>query len=276
MQKSISTIVLSLLLSIGLEAQNYDGGSNQVIDEMLYVDIEGRLQIFIDDINHLHSDIAYDPLDSLASLQRQLNYLDGLWDTYYSVQQVDIASDEKLMGMTAQYLSVRQLVGDALSKQLDKKTKIEGFVKAERFIMQQDTIYSRFLSRSETLALTSKTAPLLEKLKAEEQLVFTDLQKHYDMARAAVEEEPALKARMQRLEDRFIDLKSKSKQIQETVYKPFIQRIKDWLLGLAAVAILLMFGSMLSARIQAVKQARAQAQKLKQMMRDNDSEYPTI
>ena len=53
------------------------------------------------------------------------------------------------------------------------------------------------------------------------------------------------------------------------------QRIKDYLIGLAAVAILLMFFNLLNAKIKTLKAARDQAKKMKDMM-EGQHNYPTI
>jgi hypothetical protein len=58
-------------------------------------------------------------------------------------------------------------------------------------------------------------------------------------------------------------------------YKPFIQRVKDYLMGFAAVAILLMFINLAAARIKSFKQARAQAKKLRDSL-NGQRDYPTI
>ena len=113
------------------------------------------------------------------------------------------------------------------------------------------------------------------KAKAEEQALFTDIQTYFDQAKGASEAFPGLKIRMKAMEKKFFELQSVSTKIQEMVYKPFIQRIKDYLLGLAAVAILLMFLNLLSAKIKTLKQAREQAKKMKEMM-DGQHNYPTI
>ena len=75
----------------------------------------------------------------------------------------------------------------------------------------------------------------------------------------------------------FAVLKNKSDTIQKMTYKPLIQRIKDYLLGLAAVAVLLMFISMMKARIKAAKEARKNLKKIKDAMTMSGQEdYPTI
>ena len=80
---------------------------------------------------------------------------------------------------------------------------------------------------------------------------------------------------MKGMEKKFVQLQSVSAKIQEMEYKPFIQRIKDYLLGLAAVAILMMFVNLLSQKLKQLKAAREQAKKMKESMM-GQKEYPTI
>ena len=80
---------------------------------------------------------------------------------------------------------------------------------------------------------------------------------------------------MKGIEKKFIEMQSVSAKIQEMAYKPFIQRIKDYLLGLAAVAILLMFVNLLSQKMKSLKAARDQAKKMKETMM-GQHDYPTI
>ena len=60
-------------------------------------------------------------------------------------------------------------------------------------------------------------------------------------------------------------------------YKPLIARIKDYLLGLAAVAVLLLFVSMVKTKIKAAKDARENMKKYQETLKLNgQDEYPTI
>ena len=87
---------------------------------------------------------------------------------------------------------------------------------------------------------------------------------------------PGLHQRMAEIEQRYIALKANSEKIQSAEYKPLIQRAKDYLLGLAAVAILLMFINMLSSKVQSFMKARESMKKMKEMMNDGNNFYPTI
>ena len=67
-----------------------------------------------------------------------------------------------------------------------------------------------------------------------------------------------------------------SEKIQALEYKPLLERIKDYLYSLAAVAMILLFLNMVQAKIKALKQARENAKKLREMMNNEESDYPTI
>ena len=81
---------------------------------------------------------------------------------------------------------------------------------------------------------------------------------------------------MQALTEQYISLKTQSAQIQETVYKPFIERAKDYLLGMAAVAIVLMFVNAVVTKLKMLQQARENAKKYQDMLNQNNQDYPTI
>jgi hypothetical protein len=80
---------------------------------------------------------------------------------------------------------------------------------------------------------------------------------------------------MTAMENKVFELQTVSAKIQEMAYKPFIQRVKDYLMGLACVAILLMGLNLLKSKLAQVKQARDQAKKMKEMM-NGQHNYPTI
>ena len=59
-------------------------------------------------------------------------------------------------------------------------------------------------------------------------------------------------------------------------YKPLIQRVKDWLVSFAAVAMLLMFFNMMQGKIQAAKQMKENMKKMQEQLHKNDDEIPSI
>ena len=81
---------------------------------------------------------------------------------------------------------------------------------------------------------------------------------------------------MNQITNNYIELKNLSEQIQAAEYKPLFERIKDYLFGLAAVAIVLMFINMIQAKIKAYKQVKETAKKMEKYRQQTDNEYPSI
>ena len=146
----------------------------------------------------------------------------------------------------------------------------------EKFIKEQEVVYEDLLSSAKEYALIKSLAPLLEKVKGKEQLLFPDIQKMYEVAKGAAQEFPDLQSKMDNVEECFIKLKNSSAEIQALEYKPLLQRIKDYLFSFAAVAIILMFFNMVQAKIQMIKQASKKAKEYEEMMKGNQDDYPTI
>ena len=71
-------------------------------------------------------------------------------------------------------------------------------------------------------------------------------------------------------------LKEKSEAIQAAAYQSPIERVKDYVMTFAGVAIILMFLSMVQTKIKALKAARENAKQYQEMLQKNNPEIPTI
>lgn len=254
-------------------------------------DISERMAAFQEEVLQLHAlsrfrvDIDMEmpltePLldvvgDRLKALTTALNSFTVRWDTYSQAQQVYVADNEELLNKVAQIQQIRQAVTDSLAARQQQHDQLTAFSKAEQMIWGQDKTYRRLYQQAAKYSLSSKLAAQLEKVKAEEQALFADIQTNYNQAKTAADAFPGLKVRMKGMDSKFFELQTVSAKIQEMAYKPFIQRIKDYLLGLAAVAILLLFFNLMSSKLKTIKQAREQAKKMKEMM-NGQHNYPTI
>jgi hypothetical protein len=117
----------------------------------------------------------------------------------------------------------------------------------------------------------------LEKVKASEQLQFAEIDKHYNDAKQAAATFELLGERMERIESKYLELKVVSGKIQAAAYVPLLQRIKDYLMNIAAVSIVLMFGNLVVTRVKTIIKMKAQAKKLKDLMGNGGGQdYPTI
>ena len=263
-------------------------------EQALKLEIEARLSQFSDDFLQLQlvGSMALTPDAKLGinknfvsvlegrmnTYNQRYNSLDVMWTTYTQAQQMDIANDDDLMTMVANIEALKQSVKDTLDAKAEMVKAISDFAAADQFIISQVAVYKKLYKRAFKLSLLKKLAPQLEKAKAREQLVFEKLQASYDSAKAAAELVPSLQPRMKVLEEQFVVMKSVSEKVQALEYKPLFQRVKDYIMGLAAVSIILLFFSMMIAKYKAYKGKLANMKKVTEMMnkQGQDTQYPMI
>ena len=255
--------------------------------------VELRLQLFVDDLNYIEEDsrisLQFHDLSQLQlslvnayewrinQVEARFQAFSSRWNTYFVAQQYEIAAREELMDRVAELDVLKQAVADSLEVRKQVCTALRDFCEAEAFIMCQDSAYRRMYSRASKLSLIGKTAPLLEKLKASEQLRFAKIEENYGKVKTAVELVPALSSRAAAIDEQYITLKAMSEKISAMAYKPFIQRIKDYLLGFAAVAIILLFFNLMISKFSAIRKNYKSMQQYKKLMKSNESgNYPTI
>ena len=263
-------------------------------EQALILEIKSRLSQFSDDFQQLQmaGSMSLDPDAKLGinknfvsvlegrmnTYNQRYNSLDVMWTTYTQAQQMDIANDEDLMTMVANIEAKKQSVKDTLDAKKEMVKAISDFVEADQFIMSQVNVYKKLYKRAFKLSLLKKLAPQLEKAKAREQLVFEKLQASYNSAKAATELVPSLQPRMNVLDEQFVVMKSVSEKVQALEYKPLFQRVKDYIMGLAAVAIILLFVSMMITKYKAYKDKVANLKKVNEIMnkQGKDTQYPMI
>ena len=274
------------LFPIGSVAQNLDSDS-------LNVEIESRMMQYADDLNQLaiicNMNLQFSSSSPLSTAyikvlnskvkmaQDNYNSIDMRWNTFTQAMQADIADNENLMELMTQVQQLKQAVADSLTSKKQKVDALNDFARAEDLLLNQDSTYKRLYKTAFELSLVSKLAPRLEKVKAKEQVIFANLQSHYEKAKAATAIIPQLSSHMEDIEEKFTNLKAISEKIQAMEYKPLFVRLKDYLIGFACVAILLMFINMLWAKLQSLKSASKQLKKYQDMIHNNGgNQYPTI
>ena len=256
-----------------------------------YTDINEHMELFQEELIQLNAlckfrvDIDMDmPLNEplldvvserIKSLSSALNSFSTRWDTYSAAQQVYIADNDSLLNRVAVIQQMRQVVTDTLALRQQQRDQLVAFSTAERFIWSQDKNYRQLYKKAVQFSVSSKLAAQLEKVKAEEQALTADVNKYFSQAKEAATTFPGLQLRMKAMENKVFELQTVSAKIQGMAYKPFIQRIKDYLMGLACVAILLMGLNLLKSKLAQAKQVRDQARKMKEMM-NGQHNYPTI
>lgn len=265
--------VMLACLCIGVQAQEKKVMASDSFESL---EVEGRLLLFMEELDALSVNVVRANREQLRKANKSLSAIDNKWNLYSQAHQETIAADEQLMGIVASYQENKQSVTDSIQVRMHQLDSFETFKEAESFIKGQTESYQKMHETSQQYSLLEKQAPLLEKLKAKEQLIFEELSGHYEAAKAVAGEFPILNSRMAKIEEQYIELKTISEKIQKAEYKPFLERIKDYLYSFAAVAILLMFVNMIQSKIQAYKQMRKSAEEYKKMLQRNDNEYPSI
>lgn len=281
---------LAVFLSLSLSAQME--GDEEAAQQWA-AEVENRILNFNEELNQLSmatnvqvriSDANLESGSYIRNLNQKLQLvsdrlmsIEYRWNTFTQSEQAVIANDEHLMELMAQTELLKQSLTDTIESQKKKCEAINDFVKAERLILSQDSIYKVLYNRAMKLSLVQKLTPQLEKLKAEEQVHFERIQNSFDKSKAAVDLVPQLENRATSLNEQFFKIKALSEKIQAMKYIPFVQRVKDYLLGIACVSVILMFFTMIISKLKAAKKARAMLKKQKELFnRTNGSDYPTI
>lgn len=280
-----------LLLPLAVGAQVPEQGFDY---DSLEVDVESRMMEYVDNLTQLNilSDMQIRfsdaiPLttsyaqvlnDKVAKLNNSYEALNMQWTVFTQAMQSVIADNEDLMTLMARVQQLKQAVADSIASKQQQCNALADFAKAEEYILGKDTTYASLYKNAYKLSLIQKLAPKLEKMKANEQTLFAQIQDHYGKAQKANELLPVLSKRMEVLSEQYANIQVMSKKIQEMTYKPLIQRLKDYLISLACVAVLLLFVNMAVTKYKTTKAARQQMKKYESMMRQNGGagDYPTI
>ena len=244
-------------------------------EELIQLGTLSRFRMDIDNDMPLTDPLLEAISNRLKSLSLAVSAFSTRWDAYSQAQQVYIADNDSLLNELARIQQMQQMVTDTLASRQQQYDLLSAFSKAEELIWGQDKVYRKLYKQAMQYSISPKLAAKLEKVKAEDQAILADIDTNYGQAKTAAESFPGLQMRMEAVENKYFQLQSVSAKIQAMEYKPFIQRIKDYLIGLAAVAILLLFFNLLSAKIKTLKAASEQAKKMKDMM-NGQHNYPTI
>lgn len=265
-------VILILLLSLFLVVHAQDDYGDEYA-----LSVQLRLQQFYDDLEQISTSIASASPTSIDNLQNRFNSLDIRWNTYYAAQQVYIAENENMLSLVARYQELHGVVSDSLANTILRNNAVKIFDETMAFLTAKIPEYDALVSKCEKLALTDKTAPQLERVKASEQLLFAKVTAQYQKGKDAVVTNSSLRNREEEIDNLYLDISSRSEKVQQAQYKPFMERIKEYLLGFAIVALAIMFVSMIQNKIVATKQMRESLKKLKeQYIKSGEDDIPTI
>lgn len=272
--RKLFVLILSLLTFTMVSAQVPN--AEVKADPFASLEVSSRLSLFLNEIETLLANVSSAKQKQLKRAEKSLKGIDSKWNVYSQAHQDVIASEESLMEMVVLYEESKQLLSDSIQSQLHKLDSYDKFEDIEEFFETQNEPYQKLYEEAVGYSLIKSSAPLLEKLKAKEELTFNDITARYEESKTISEEYPALSKRMEKIEEEYINIKGISEKIKAAEYKPFLDRIKDYLYSLAAVAMLLMFANMVQSKIQAIKQMRKSAEDYKELLKKNEEEIPSI
>lgn len=291
MQKVTKAILLMLCCSV-LPISAQESADDEQYIRRVQQELGVQLQHFTDDFEQLY-EAGCRPIritdrtlqsgyyirtvsNQVKMMSRNMQSLEVRWNAFTTANLPTMADNDSLMDMTTHVELLRQAITDTIAVQSQRCSAVSDFCTAEQFILAQDSIYAVLYNQAQALSMLQKLAPQLEKLKAKEQVRFEQIQSAYDKLQVAIETVPELHKHATTINEHYYAIKSISEKIQATEYKPFIQRIKDYLLGLACVAVLLIFINMITTKIQTAKKLRETLKQQELLNRNTNNFYPTI
>lgn len=215
-------------------------------------------------------------IDRLERVENDLKSNDFRYGLFFQTNMADIAADEKLLKLIEEYDTRHQILVDSLAARRARYEASSKFAQAAEFINAQDSVYRQLYKSSVQLSLTPQTAKALERLKAEEKMKFDEIRENWEVLGAAAQADPSLAGGIPEIEDCYLELQSYSVKIQQAAFKPWLDRIKDYLYSIAAVSLILLLFVSIQARISSARQYKANMKKLMEQSGKKDNDIPSI
>lgn len=248
--------------------------SGQEISPYEAAEVSRTIYGYIEEVTDIADKISHTNLSKLPALERNLEAVNFRWQAYMETEQLVIVQDEHLMLDMSRYQDLYLAVTDSIANRRVTLVAINDFKTANSYITSVVPEYQTIYDKAVKLSMVKQTAGQLAKLKVEEQVLYQKVQQSYQKAQEAASSAPTLSGKQAALENTMADIVMKSEKIQAMEYKPLLDRIKDYLMSLAAVAMILMFVSTVKSKLAAVKAQKEAAQKYKDALKND--EYPTI
>lgn len=244
--------------------------------EIDIIEMVNVIQDFTNNVDLMLSFITEADNKDANSCKREFGKLNLRWTKYYISIENTILDEEEVLDMV-------MLLHDKI-KELEISIDRRLLFFRQNEIFQQDLLslqdflkeYDDMEKLAASYSLTEHTAGQLKELKAREELLLEDASVKFAGLKSILNEFPELSDAKVEVEQLFADISVKSQNIRSAEYKPFLERMKDYLYSLAAVALLLMFVNMIQTKISAAKALKKNAKALKALQKQNTEEYPTI
>lgn len=275
-KKIIALVVFVTLLfcSEGFGAeQGEQEDQAQVVDKVAIMD---KLTAFYLELQELTAKLSFvEGVDSLSMIDKQRKHVEFRWDKYYAENNEVISENDVLISEIIEWQVLMERLVDTMSYKRGLSDARVEFARVEVQFGEQDALYDDRLKQAQSFALVKSLADKLEQLKSDEQVIMERVNNDYQSLKQLGEQYLELRERVDALEGVYVKIRQRSELIQQQEFKPWLVRMKDYLLSIAAVAMILMFLNMAHAKY---KQIKAESKRLKEMkkMMGGDKQYPTI
>lgn len=240
------------------------------------MDLYGRLSTFCEQENEVLSGIAGSSQSKLKQLDGKHRGISKRYEQWSAKNADAIAENDLLTQLSEQFATLNQSCTDSIANEGARAQMRVDYKSALQFLNSKRELYDEMIEQSKMLSAVSQTADQLKKLQAKEKMEFAQIQAKFDVAHVAAQTLPGYTSQCTQIEELFQELQAKSTTIQEAQYVPFVTRIKDYLIGLACVAMILNFLNMVKTKIDAAKQLKAGQAKMKEMLDKANDPLPQI
>ncbi len=275
--RSNFTYILACILSLNmLFVSGADGSNSQGGGGISIFDANIEVQYFLSNLERLQMQISQADQDDVEHLKDEMWKVGLKWDIcYFNIESLALNNEELLDGVVE--------VNNKVTQTRERLETCEKFWESSKRyeelmgkLEESKSHYERLEMQAQKLSLAEQTASELEELKAAEQMTFSTVERRFNEANIIVEEFPEIDAEgnMEQLYSQILIL---SDNVKAAEYIPLLDRMKEYLYNLAAVAILLMFASMIQTKIAAAKALKENAKSLEKLKQNRGTgEHPLM
>lgn len=240
------------------------------------MDLYGHLSNFCDQESEVLSNVAGSNQSRLKLLEGKHRSISKRYELWSAKNADALAESDVLALLVEQYSELSQNCADSIAAEGIRAQMRIDYKSGWTFLDSKKALYDEMIEQAKSLSVVQQTAEQLKKLQAKEKMEFAQIQSKFDLAHTAAQTLPGYEGMCTQLEDLYQDLQAKSTTIQDAKYVPFITRIKDYLIGLACVAMILNFLNMVKTKIDTAKQLKAGQAKMKEMLDKANDPLPQI
>ena len=137
--------------------------SNSFVDEMHLLEIESRMLSFYQELKDISARVGqYTSNEQLTEASQKVTTIDAKWNTYYRSRQIEIAEDDSLLQIVADYQLTKQNLLDSIAIQKHFFDAQKDFADAEVFFQAQDSAYAKLYKTAVEYSLIKALAAELD------------------------------------------------------------------------------------------------------------------